>query len=109
MALSPARVSMLPEAKKGDIVEIKALVRHPMETGYRVDNVGQPIPRNIITSMTVTYNGAEILNAQLHQGIAANPYFAFAIRANESGELVFTWVDDSGATFVERKTLKVVP
>lgn len=107
MALAPARVSMPSEAKKGERVEIKALVRHPMETGYRIDSVGRPIPRNIITLFTVTYAGAEIFRMEMHPAIAANPYLSFAIRASVTGELVFTWSDDEGQTWVERKTLTV--
>ncbi len=108
MALAPARVSMPAQAKKGEAVEIKALVRHPMETGYRVDDVGKPIVRNILTQLTVTYNGAEIFRMQMHQGIAANPFLSIVVRANESGELVFTWTGDESAVIVERKMLTVI-
>jgi sulfur-oxidizing protein SoxZ len=107
MALATARVSMPAEAKKGDIIEVKALVRHPMETGYRVDNVGQQIPRNIITLFTVTYGGAEIFRMEMYPAIAANPFISFNIRANATGELVFTWTDDRGEVWVERKMLTV--
>ncbi len=107
MALAAARVSMPATARRGQTVEVKALVRHPMETGYRVDNMGQPIPRNIITLMTVTYNGAEIFRMEMHTGIAANPFISIAVKAAETGELIFTWKDDRGAVFVERKTLTV--
>jgi sulfur-oxidizing protein SoxZ len=107
MALAPARISMPTEAKKGEAIEIKALVRHPMETGYRVDNMGQPVPRNILTQLIVTFNGAEIFRMQMRQGIAANPFLSIMLRATESGELVFTWTGDEGAVIVERKTLTV--
>ncbi len=107
MALAPARVSMPAEAKKGDTIEIKALVRHPMETGYRVDDVGQPIPRNIITLFTVTYDGVEIFRMDMYPAVAANPFISFAIRASVTGELVFTWTDDHGQVTVERKMLTV--
>ncbi len=108
MALSPVRISMPLEAKKGEAVEIKALVRHPMETGYRVDTMGQLIPRNILTGLVVTYNGTEIFRMQMAQGIAANPYLSIFVRAAESGELVFSWTGDQGTEIVERKTLTVI-
>jgi sulfur-oxidizing protein SoxZ len=107
MALAPARISMPSEAKKGEAVEIKALVRHPMETGYRVDSMGQMIPRNILSQLTVTFNGGEIFRMQMRQGIAANPFLSIVLRATESGELVFTWTGDEWAMIVERKTLTV--
>ncbi|WP_088347616.1 MULTISPECIES: thiosulfate oxidation carrier complex protein SoxZ [Rhodomicrobium] len=108
MALAPARISMPAEAKKGEIVEIKALVRHVMETGYRTDNRGQPIPRDIIKSFTVTYAGEEVFGMELNPGVSANPYVIFTTVATETGELVFTWTDQKGAATVERKLLAVV-
>ncbi len=107
MALAATRVSLPAEAKKGDIIEVKALIRHPMETGYRVDNVGQPIPRNIITLFTVHYGGAEIFRMDMYPAISANPFLSFSFRANATGELVFTWTDDTGQVWVERKSLTV--
>lgn len=98
---------MPDEAKKGEIVDIKAILRHPMETGYRVDRVGKKIPRNIVTEMTVTYGGTEVLRWRLQPGIAANPYVGFSTVATETGELVFTWTDDQGQVVSERRTLTV--
>jgi sulfur-oxidizing protein SoxZ len=94
-------------AKKGEIVDIKAILRHPMETGYRVDRVGQKIPRNIVTELTVTYNGTEVLRWHLQPGIAANPYIGFSTVATETGELVFTWRDDRGQVISESRSLTV--
>jgi sulfur-oxidizing protein SoxZ len=107
MALAPARVAMPAEAKRGDIIEIKALIRHVMETGYRADARGQTIPRDIITTFAVTYAGEEVFHMELNPGISANPYVVFSTVAIETGELVFTWTDQNGAATVERKQLTV--
>lgn len=107
MALAPARVSMPAEARRGDIIEIKALIRHVMETGHRVDARGAPIPRDIIKHFVVTYAGVEVFRMELDPGIAANPYVIFHTRATESGELVFTWTDMNGQATTERKALVV--
>lgn len=107
MALDKARVSMPAEAKRGEIIEIKTLVRHAMETGYRVDRVGALIPRDIIKRLTVAYRGVEIFGMDYTQGVAANPYLAFSTVATETGELVFTWEDQHGAEITVRKTLVV--
>jgi sulfur-oxidizing protein SoxZ len=107
MALAPARVSMPAEAKKGDIIEIKALIRHLMETGHRVDSRGEPIPRDIIKDFVVTYAGEEVFRMELNPGISANPYVIFSTVATETGELVFTWVDIKGQATTERKQLTV--
>lgn len=108
MALAPARVSIPKEAKKGEIIEIKALIRHPMETGYRVDNVGNQIPRNIITTFAVTYAGEEVFRMDLNPGVSANPFIAFHTVATETGELVFSWTDDAGEVITVTKTLTVM-
>jgi sulfur-oxidizing protein SoxZ len=108
MALAPARISMPSEVKKGEAFEVKALVRHPMETGYRVDTMGRLIPRNILTQLSVTYNGAEIFKMQMHQGIAANPFLSIMVRARESGELVFIWTGDENTVITEKKALTVI-
>lgn len=107
MALAPARVSMPEEAKKGDILDIKALIRHPMETGYRVNSVGEPIPRYIVQLFTVTYAGEEVFRMDMTQGVAANPFIAFSTVATETGELVFRWEDNRGKVVTVSKMLTV--
>jgi sulfur-oxidizing protein SoxZ len=98
---------MPAEAKKGDIIEIKALIRHIMETGHRVDARGQPVPRDIIKHFAVTYGGEEVFRMELNPGISANPYVIFSTVATQTGELVFTWTDQKGNQTVERKQLTV--
>jgi len=107
MTVSKARVSVPAVAKRGEIIEIKTLIRHTMETGYRVDSVGRQIPRRIVTAMKVTYAGVEIFAMDFTQGVAANPFVAFHTRAEESGELVFTWTDSDGAVETVTKTITV--
>ncbi|NJN50838.1 MAG: thiosulfate oxidation carrier complex protein SoxZ [Gammaproteobacteria bacterium] len=107
MALAIARVSMPDEAHSGTVVDIKALIRHPMETGYRLDAMGRPIPRHIIEHFRVSYGGEDVFSMDLTQGVAANPFFAFSIRAQHSGDVVFTWTDDRGEVVTVTKTLTV--
>lgn len=101
------KVRVPPTAQRGQIIEVFALAIHPMESGFRLDNVGKTIPRHIIESFTCTYGGKEVFRAKLHPAITANPYFAFHIIASESGELVFAWRDDKGNTGEERAFLTV--
>ena len=98
---SPAR------AKRGEVIEIKTLIAHPMETGYRLDGSGGKIPRDIINRFTCTYNGEEVFRADLHPAIAANPFIAFFTVATESGELAFSWTDDHGETQTEVRQITV--
>src|SRR5205085_952522 len=81
---------------RGEVIQIKTLISHIMETGFRHDNVGRPIPRDIITSFVCTYNGEEIFKAALYQAIAANPFITFHTLATESGSFAFQWTGDHG-------------
>lgn len=103
----PTRIVMPASAKASEIIEIKTLIQHVMEPGYRRDNMGKAIPRDIIATLTVTYDGAEIFKADLQPGTAANPYIAFHTVATKTGELVFTWVDLAGKTTTEKRKLTV--
>lgn len=105
--LGAVRVRMPEQARRGEVIEIRALAQHPMESGFRHDNMGRPIPRHILTSFTCSYNGAEIFSATLHPAVSTNPYFLFHALATESGELVFTWKDDQGGVATHTARLVV--
>ena len=91
-------VNMPAEAKKGEIIEIKTLAGHTMETGFRHTERGELIPRDIITQFVCTYNGNEIFRAELFPAISANPLITFTTVATESGTLEFKWTGDKGFT-----------
>lgn len=104
----PTRIVLPATARKGDVIEIKTLIQHVMEPGYRRDNEGRAIPRDIIATLVVTYDGATIFRADLQPGTSANPYIAFSTIATTTGELVFTWTDQAGQSTTEKRMLKVV-
>jgi sulfur-oxidizing protein SoxZ len=90
------RIDVPASAKRGEIIEIKTLVAHVMETGFRRTHLGVPIPRDIITTFVCNYNGVEIFRAELHPSVSANPYLQFTTVATESGTLEFRWSGDNG-------------
>jgi sulfur-oxidizing protein SoxZ len=96
--MTRALVNVPKTARAGDIVEIRAMIAHPMETGYRQGPNGAMIPRNIIRRFVCTYDGAEVFAADFHPAVSANPYLAFSTRATTSGTLTFAWTDDAGLT-----------
>jgi sulfur-oxidizing protein SoxZ len=98
-------VNVPPKAKRGQVIEIKTLISHVMETGYRRNETGVAIPRDIINLFVCTYNGTEIFRADLHQAIAANPFISFFTVATESGTVEFHWTDDNGQ--VETASAKI--
>jgi sulfur-oxidizing protein SoxZ len=103
----PTRIVLPASAKKGEVFQIKTIIQHEMESGFRRNDRGLAIARHIITSFVVTYAGAEIFRADVFPGVAANPYFAFTTTATETGEVVFTWTDDRGDVTTERRMLTV--
>ncbi len=101
------RLRVPQTAKKGEIVEIKTLLSHPMESGQRKDDQGRLVPRNIVNRMTVTYNGKLVFEAKFEGAVAANPAVNFFLRCMESGKLDFTWTDDDGATHRASQAISV--
>jgi sulfur-oxidizing protein SoxZ len=104
--MARALINVPKTAKRGEVIELKALVAHPMETGYRTGADGALVPRNIIQRFACTYNGEEVFSAELFPAIAANPFFSFTTIATESGTIAFRWTDDKGEGQVE--TVQIV-
>ncbi len=107
MSMSKPRIKVPEKIKAGDVVEIKTLISHVMETGNRRDKDGKIIPRNIIHTFTATFEGKPVFKADMQAGISANPYLAFYVRVPASGNLEMTWVDDLGMKMVETVKLTV--
>ena len=95
-------------AKRGEVIEIKTLAGHAMETGFRRTQTGELIPRDIITQLVCTYNGIEVFRAELHPAMAANPLIAFSTLATESGTLEFKWTGDNGYAVTQSASITVV-
>ena len=107
MAVKPRIKLDKKEAKKGDLVEVKALVSHVMETGLRKDADGKVIPRKILNRFNCMVAGQQVFSADFETSVSANPYIQFKFRAEESGTVVLTWVDDDGSTIVGQETITV--
>ena len=90
---------MPTQAKPGEVIEVKTLISHEMETGQRKDADGKMIPRKIINTFTATFNGKEIFRSDWHPAISANPYLSFFVKVPEAGTFEFTWIDDDGSVY----------
>lgn len=102
-----ARVQVPATAKKGEVIEVRIAIQHPMETGFRFDADGRAVPKNVVNQVVCRYNGAEVFRAELGSGIAANPYLQFSTVAQASGTFVFEWLDDSGVRGTESASITV--
>ena len=105
--MASALINVPERARRGEVIEIKTLIPHPMETGYRRTQLGAPVPRDIIRRFVCTYNGTEIFRAELHPAIAANPFITFTTVATESGTLTFQWAGDNGFAVTQSATITV--
>lgn len=105
--MARAVVTVPASAKRGEVVEVKALVQHAMETGFRRTQLGEVIPRDIIRSFVCTYNGEEVFRAELHPAISANPLITFSLIATASGTVEFKWTGDRGFSLTESAKIAV--
>jgi sulfur-oxidizing protein SoxZ len=90
------RLQVPKSVRRGEAFEVRVLVQHPMETGFRRDLNGQAIPLNVLNRLTCRYGGREVFSAELGSGVAANPYIAFYVAADQSGAIEVEWSDDRG-------------
>jgi sulfur-oxidizing protein SoxZ len=101
------RLRVPATAKKGEVIEVKTLITHPMENGQRKGDDGKIVPRLIVNSLKVTYNDKPVMNVKLEPAIAANPYLSFFVRVEESGTLKFTWTDDKNQSWTAESKVAV--
>ena len=105
--MASIRLSVPKTASPGETIELKALIQHPMESGFRRDSSGKIIERNILKHFTCTYNGEKVFEAELFPATSANPFLSFHTVATESGELKFSWTDQHGETWSETANISV--
>jgi sulfur-oxidizing protein SoxZ len=106
MAEKP-RIKLPSTAKKGEVIEIKTLIAHVMETGLRKDAEGKVIPRKIINKFTAEFNGKPVFSVDIEPAVAANPYMQFTAKVEESGTFKFTWTDDDGTVTTAEQQIAV--
>lgn len=101
------RVRVPKTASKDEVITIKTLISHQMESGQRKDKDGNVIPRSIINRFEVTFNGAPVIDVKMEPAISTNPYFEFEAKVPESGEFAFTWYDDDGSVYEDKQSVEV--
>tara|TARA_R110000787_G_scaffold8210_5_gene27339 strand:+ start:537 stop:866 length:330 start_codon:yes stop_codon:yes gene_type:complete len=101
------RVKVPKKAAAGDVVTIKTLISHPMESGQRKDDDGNLIPRSIINRFTCDFNGQNVIDVTMEPAMSTNPYFEFDAIVPEAGEFKFTWYDDDGSVYEETKSIAI--
>jgi sulfur-oxidizing protein SoxZ len=100
-------ISLPKTARRGEVIEVRVTIGHPMETGYRPGADGKRLPRDIIQRFSCRYDGETVFAAELFPAISANPYIAFHTVATQSGTLEFRWEGDNGFSHTERVAISV--
>ena len=101
------KLSIPKDVSSDEVIELKALIKHDMESGYRLDIQGAKIPRNILTQFSCRLDDTLIFSADLYPGVSANPLLKFHYRASKSGTLTFEWTEQTGKKFVKSAELTV--
>lgn len=101
------RVSVPARAKPGEVVAVRALISHPMETGLRLDPFEEWVRQRIVSRFSCAKDGAEVFRARLYPAVATNPYFQFFARVESSGTFDFDWYDTHDLTFVNSASITV--
>jgi len=104
-----ARVQVPASARRGDEIEVRIAIQHPMETGFRFDMGGRAIPKNVVNHVVCRFEGEIVFEAEMGSGIAANPYLQFTAVAQRSGTFTFEWVDDRGVGESQSAAITVTP
>ncbi len=105
--MARALITVPKSPRRGEEIEVRVLIGHPMETGFRTDSAGQRVARNLIRRFTCHYDGELVVAVELFAAIAANPYFSFHTTAHDSGTLTFTWQGDGGFERTESVAITV--
>lgn len=101
------RVKVPKSAEVGEVITIKTLISHKMESGQRKDSDGNVIPRSIINRFTCDFNGENVIDVTIEPAVSTNPYFEFEAKVPEAGEFKFTWYDDDGSVYEESKSIAI--
>ena len=107
MATPKPRVKLPKSASAGEVITIKTLISHQMESGQRKDKDGNAIPRQIINKFSCEFNGTPVFSCDIDPAISANPYFEFNAKVQQSGTFKFTWVDDDGSVYEHEAQIEV--
>ena len=91
-----ARVKVPESVAAGEVITIRSLIGHRMESGHREGDDGNLVPRDIIRRFTAAFDGEEFFSVDLEPAISANPYLEFPVRVDRAGTFTFTWTDDAG-------------
>jgi sulfur-oxidizing protein SoxZ len=108
LELGAARILVPTGIHRGDVIDVRALVEHPMATGLFRDADGHPIPAHFINDVRVMYGDREVARFVWTSGISRDPFVQFSLRADREAELRFIWKDNRDGVFQQSVDIKFV-
>jgi sulfur-oxidizing protein SoxZ len=103
-----ARILIPTTIRRGDVIDVRALVEHPMATGLFRDPDGNPIPAYFINDVTVTYGDREVAHFAWTSGISRDPFVEFPLVADREAPLTITWKDNKGGVFGQSVDIRFI-
>ncbi len=106
LEIGDAKILVPTAVSRGDVIDVRALISHPMHTGLFRDPDGNPIPARFINDVRVSYGGEEIARFEWTSGISRDPYVQFSLKADKEAPLKMTWKDNTGGTYEQAVDIK---
>jgi sulfur-oxidizing protein SoxZ len=99
MATGDSRVLLPPSITHGDVIYVRAIIEHPMDTGFFRTAEGQPIPAYFINDVTVTYGDEVVAHFEWTSGVSRDPSVTFPLKATHEAPVAITWKDNKGGVY----------
>ena len=91
---------------RDSVINVRALLSHPMLTGMSRDQAGIPIPAWFVKEVEVTYGGERVAYFEWTSGISRDPFVGFSLRASKEAPVSVTWKDNKGGVFTHSADVK---
>jgi len=94
--------------RNGDVADVKMLIFHPMETGYRKNPVtGEIVPKHFIKTLQAMHNGSTVLKVEWSRSVSRNPFLHFRVNGAKAGDkITVAWQDNFEQTGGGEATMK---
>ncbi len=108
MAQIKPRAKLPKTAVAGEVIKIKTLLSHPMESGQRINHeTGDLIPQDIMYYFSASFNGKVFFELDAEPALSTNPYIEFHLKVPESGTISFLWKTENDGDFTLERTIEV--
>jgi|HubBroStandDraft_2_1064218.scaffolds.fasta_scaffold02182_11 sulfur-oxidizing protein SoxZ len=105
-AIGEAKILLPLSVARDAVIDVRALLVHPMDTGFFRDAEGNPIPAYFVNAVTIAYGGEQVARFEWTSGISRDPFVRFPLRASREAPVQITWKDNKGGVYQQSVDLK---